>query len=496
MYKEKERLSYITDFYKKINLQKCTRAFLKNLVQTQKALLFADPEFHMKITECLTTNAKSKAKVNPKQNTQAKVTSTLKAETLPGIGEWKLDSVQTQRVQAAVTPHGASSGSVTKISNETPKPKSRPLPEKALNVNPKKIKHDGDFHEPRVHASTSCMSKSNTSASQANPDIKPGEIKINEKSVKTELSIQAYEAIPDVKTHADRISSKIKLLLLGGQNQCSGSEDKSYRLDLMNGESDVFDSSSMLQHAAVCHTQLGIFVAGGIDKFNIHSTNCHLLSADTLKWKIFGSLPTPVYGASAACIDKKVFLIGDALERADKMVILDLSTRKLTTAPNLLQMVKFPLVCTAGNLILVLFNTIIENTHVEYMQDKRITLQAYDTNKKQWYFRSPLPEVVTNTCGTSVCSVGNRFFVMGGVQRLLLCYNINDDVWTKLKPPTKQHFNGFAVAHGSELFLCGGQHDESVTDKIERYDIATGDWQFLHVKLTCPMTHAFCCKIK
>ena len=280
-----------------------------------------------------------------------------------------------------------------------------------------------------------------------------------------------------------------KMIVLGGLDN-DMLVDKALTLDLVTGECQEIPLSERLKYgSAVCKTPLGIFIGGGgtAMQSSTATNSCRLFTVKNHTFKKLPKMQSSAYGSGAVCVENQIFVLGGLCDREDVMECFDLITRKWETCPNMLQKIILPIVSATNSTIFVVFNTCPPNA--PFQKGNEISLQCYDIAHKTWAFDKPLPDQVTNTCGAKAITIGEHLYVVGGKEKLCLQYDVSENNWSILAPPSLMHLYPSVVFWNGKLILCGGikGKDTGSTDVIEMYDLEDGSWQTSHVKLPVPM---------
>ena len=307
---------------------------------------------------------------------------------------------------------------------------------------------------------------------------------------------QISEAMIMSKRRSMKMMDKGKLLIFGGQDSSKRLVDNVCLLDLSNGECETVTTHAMRHYSAVCLTDFGLVVAGGGTTQQEESVvqDCDLFHISTMKWRKLPDTLSKVCGAGAVNVDDQVFVLGGWYGRENKMECLDMIDRKWLPKSDLLQKVRWPIVAVADHKIFVLFNT--DSVNDEFKDGDCLQLQCYDVKSEKWEFCAALPDSIQETWGASAVSVGKKIFVVGGDERLCLCYDVPENNWTMLKSPSHMHAYGAAVHVGKKIVLCGGQDPNEWLDSIESFDVKRGTWQISKFKLPQPIWFMFCCGFK
>ena len=177
------------------------------------------------------------------------------------------------------------------------------------------------------------------------------------------------------------------------------------------------------------------------------------------------------------------------------MEMFDLVDRKWIQCNNMLDNFRLPIVCAVGKIIYVMPNT-DKKANKGLNTQNEITLQCYDTTSDLWSFGPAPPAVVTDTTGASATSIDDLLYLVGGKQKLCLCYDTLHKSWTSLGNSSQPQFYGSAVSLGNKILLCGGSYCDKRLDIMQRFDAKQGEWKVLPYKLPVPMYCLFCCVIE
>ena len=309
------------------------------------------------------------------------------------------------------------------------------------------------------------------------------------------------------------------IMILGGIDKDDEMANKLWLMKQDSGECEELMTYKFRYNCAVCVTSLGVMVAGGATAFDEDATvyDCELLHLKTMKWKRLPYAQTQIYGSGAACVNDQVFVMGGACGREREVECFDLVTQRWESRQDMPGEAEFPIVCAVGQAIFVLFNTSDANG------DIRISFLCYDVNCDQWSMAPNPPDSVTSTDGARAASLEHNLYVVGGEEKLCLCFDTLEETWSKLQSPSQMHSYGSVVAMGNSILLCGGKNadddnreeneddekddvhngndeedddDENdrhgVTDNIEQFDVKRGGWKILKHKLPVPMYDPFC----
>ena len=282
------------------------------------------------------------------------------------------------------------------------------------------------------------------------------------------------------------------IMILGGRDNNNKPVNIAWKLNVDTGKCETVMNYTYRYYSAVCVTSLGVLVAGGGTKWDPESTvnECDLLELETLKWRKMPATPTKIYGSGAVSVEEQVFVMGGGLGREKTMECFDLIERKWSACRNLLHGVRFPIVCAVGQIIYVVFNSDPNNKDIR--PDTSITLQCYDVISGKWSYGPALPDSVSDTHASCAASQGHRFFVVGGRQKLCLCYDTQQNCWITLQGPSQRHGYGSAVFSGDKLVVLGGTDCGEKLDSIESFDVKREEWKVSPYKLPVPMLVLFC----
>ena len=287
------------------------------------------------------------------------------------------------------------------------------------------------------------------------------------------------------------------IMILGGMDANDKLVNKVWKLNVDTGKCEEVMTHMFRYWSTVCMTSLGVLVAGGqtiVDDPTSAVNSCDLLQLKTLKWREMPNTARKMICVSAVSVDDQVFAIGGGTEgacgREKRMECFDLIDQLWYTCEDLLEEVRGPIVCAVGQIIYVLFNTDPANNDIELSNG--ITLQCYDVSSEQWSYGPTLPDSVTNTHGARATSLGHRFYVVGGKQKLCLCYDTRQKSWSNLQGPSQMHCYGSVVVMGNKLVLCCGTDSGVRLDSIESFDVKREEWRISQYKAPVPIWVTFC----
>ena len=283
------------------------------------------------------------------------------------------------------------------------------------------------------------------------------------------------------------------MLIIAGESAHTNHLSKVWKLNEATGKCEEVMTHTFRHNSAVCETSLGVLVAGGGTEPNEASTvmDCDLLHLKTMKWRKMPDTLTKMYGSGAVNVHDQVFMVGGWFGREETMECFDLIDRRWSACKDMLDKMRHPIVCAVGQIIYVLMNTSPVNKI--FRKSTGITLQCYNVSSEQWSYGPDLPDSFKETWGASIASLNHRFYVVGGWQRLCLCYDTIQKSWTTLQGPSQMHHYGSSVFCGHKLILCSGIDSCVKQDSIESFDVKREEWKVSQCKLPVPMWFPFCC---
>ncbi|XP_035262432.1 kelch repeat and BTB domain-containing protein 13 [Anguilla anguilla] len=136
---------------------------------------------------------------------------------------------------------------------------------------------------------------------------------------------------------------------------------------------------------------------------------------------------------------------------------------------------------------------------MEILQDSFRTLCYLDEGEKDWKHLTDLPtEASTSMAGLAVLS--NKLYIVGGVRDVskqvvesCFCYDAMANKWTTFNGPRQLRYNFTLVGHEGRLYAIGGEYEKTAMSSVEMYDVATGNWSFVH-HAPRPVADAACAK--
>jgi hypothetical protein len=243
-------------------------------------------------------------------------------------------------------------------------------------------------------------------------------------------------------------------------------------------------------YSFMCGTTDGLICAGGMDAGHNFSTDCVLYHKETDAWVDLPALPFATSGAGATCVlGALLMVVGGVGHRKKKAHILDLRTRKWTSCADMLHGLMNPIVGAVGDSVYVIFST--NSWNAKDRIGDEISVQCYNTTTRTWSFKSPLPDSITGTVGTTIVALSGRLYLVGGSGPVCARYDPEGDTWTVLSPPQHTHWYGAAMLLDGKIVLSGGKIEEKnqYQNIIEEYDPASDTWRVLSVKLPKPLYH-------
>ena len=278
---------------------------------------------------------------------------------------------------------------------------------------------------------------------------------------------------------------KFKMIVTGGQFRKDKCNQKTWRLNLINGECvEKAPHTAEKFGVAFCSCPKGAICTGGalVNEPSAATTDCVLYDVKTDSWVVLTQLEAPTTAAGAVCIgDSKLMIVGGHGGRMKQACCLDLRKGTWTKCPDLLQGVAWPAVGCVDKSVFVIFPTSVLCKHER--RGSEVSLQCFNTATSCWSFKTPLPDSVSDTTGTKAVTLAGLLYLVGGSDRICVRYNPTIDAWTVMARSLQQHWGGAALVMNDKIIICGGEKDRAGTDGIEEYDPSTNTWRLLSVKL-------------
>jgi N-acetylneuraminic acid mutarotase len=94
----------------------------------------------------------------------------------------------------------------------------------------------------------------------------------------------------------------------------------------------------------------------------------------------------------------------------------------------------------------------------------RVT-QEFDPTLNKWRMRSQMPGCC---CGSAV-ALGDKIYVVGGIERVCYSYDPENDEWKVLSKPTHEYFTNAATVWKGKILVGDKEH-------VEEYDPVDDRW--------------------
>ncbi|XP_068953617.1 kelch repeat and BTB domain-containing protein 13 [Petaurus breviceps papuanus] len=121
----------------------------------------------------------------------------------------------------------------------------------------------------------------------------------------------------------------------------------------------------------------------------------------------------------------------------------------------------------------------------EYLEDVTRTLCYLDEKEDVWRTLASLP-VEASTLLAGVTTLENKLYIVGGVRGANkevvepgFCYDADLGTWQEFPSPHQARYDVALVGYEGSLYAIGGEFQRVPLRSVERYDFASGCWNFI-----------------
>jgi hypothetical protein len=211
-----------------------------------------------------------------------------------------------------------------------------------------------------------------------------------------------------------------------------------------------------MSDSAACAVPNGFVITGGTTNSSKCSNMVHFFHATSQTWKTLAPMKHARYYHAAVFFQDALYVIGGVnyqRELRPEMERYDGELNEWVKAGSLNELLPYAVV--ASKRLFVLSGT--------------LSCAVHEWCSGEWEPRAKMPHECSKG---SVTSLNGRIYVLGGIGKDNMCYDVDADQWSLIPPPHFPHTYGGAVKWRGKIVLVGG----SDTDVIEEYDVVNNVW--------------------